>query len=543
MATKATLINASGDKKVVESGSTQANDLFGQGYKLFDANNPPKFDTPPIDSPNIIGTKDVMGGTIQFGETDPTTDKRFEKFTPLPADLPGVVNSSDAVVQQEKNVVDQVQTLSAPSVATQSAQNASDAYVQFLKDHAAQLEQQRQAQLDAINQQFEEAKKTTGEAQDKETATTAVALQRIGGYLGQSASAVGALNNLAVEHRAEMASLESKKANAINKANAAIDEKEFDNAKALAQEAKDLEQTINDRRNTFFDESLKILQETRLQESADQKARQDAFSNQLDIIDRITPTVVSAFQDMTSESEAVNYLRAIARDNGVDPDLLLGSVNAELAKKTEAAQKDVVSLAQKYPDAGIDVQSDNFSEASDKIRKNSQSYQLDILKAETDIANTRSIIAKRASDAANAAANSKIDFSDPVLKLYTDATGEVISSTSKARGIIGYAQSLIGDKEIIDDERVPITPVPGKEKEARQSALLPNQILASDARDTIFQAFKSLKATNTGEEDITEGDVWRWLADDSGGLNLTDDQKAKFIMGAGMNPEDFGIIN
>ncbi len=108
----------------------------------------------------------------------------------------GIVSSSDPVVANENGIKNTVANLSVPDPNAKAVQDASDNYMKLLQTQQSQLETQRQSEIKAIEGQFGEAKRQTGIQQDKETATTSTALQRIGGYLGGSASAVGALNNL-----------------------------------------------------------------------------------------------------------------------------------------------------------------------------------------------------------------------------------------------------------------------------------------------------------------------------------------------------------
>ncbi len=446
---------------------------------------------------------------------------RDEQITPdqgntTPTPGSGIVSSSDPVVNEEKNITNTVNGLSVPSLSTQSAQAASDSYLNLIDEQQKALELRRQAQIEGINKQFEDAKVSTEDAQNRETGTTNVALQRVGGYLGTQISGVGVLNNLATTHRAEIASLEAKKAAAIQAANSAIDDKQFGFASMKAQEIKSIEADINDRRNKFFDQSLDLIKEQRAQEAEQRQQDQYLFKKSLDIVDRVAPTIVEALQGFDNEKDASAYLLAAAKDYGVDPDLLLGEANKIMAERRQEETKSVITLAQKFPDADIST-SDSFDQAQAKVR-NSKSYQLDIAKAEADLANTRSLISQRGAET--------IDFSSPILKIYTDVTGRIVDSTGDARAINGYADSLLADKEIVGDDY--------------NGPLLDNQIRSSDAKNTLTEAFGNLKFGTKDSDGVPDSLVWQWLGTDEA-IIKTDEQKKSYIMGLGKNPNDFGV--
>ena len=159
----------------------------------------------------------------------------------------GIVSSSTEVVNGEKKLTNDVRNMSAPNPAVDSARAASDAYIKIIEDREKQLEARRQADIERINKDFEGTKASTEKAQGREYATTNVAISRVGGYLGTQISGVGVLNNLATEHRAEIASLESKKAAAIQAAQNAVDDKSFALAELKAKEVRSLEKDIDER--------------------------------------------------------------------------------------------------------------------------------------------------------------------------------------------------------------------------------------------------------------------------------------------------------
>lgn len=257
----ATLINKSGDKRVVTSGSAEADNLFSQGFKLMGSDGKPvePFDQPAPTSPSPTPEQPT-----------PTPDPAYSREYASNFDLQDVVNSSDAIVQDERNTTSEVLRLfnNLQQGSDASVREASDRFTNVLEERLKQLEKRREEEVSFINQQFNQTRDKTLQDQKAEFGTNVVGLQRIGGFLGGSASHIGRLNNLSQEHRADLASLEAQRARAIQQAKAAVDEKEFQTASLLAQEAKSIEQTIFDRRNTFFNQALSALQEQRLETSS-----------------------------------------------------------------------------------------------------------------------------------------------------------------------------------------------------------------------------------------------------------------------------------
>lgn len=380
----------------------------------------------------------------------------------------------------------------------------------------ADLEKRRKEETDLINKQFDILATQQAGEQKKEVGTTTSTLARIGGFLGQSASSQGALLNLSQSHRQEQTVLEAKRASALQAANNAINDKQFDLARDKVTEVKNLNNEIEARRNKFFDQAMDMIQEQRQNETVERQKKESEFKMNMDRIEKVAPTVIESIADLP-ESEAINYIYSMSKDLGIDPNLLMGEVNSLVFERKENEKKEIISLAQKYPTAGIDPNSDTFLTASDKIR-NSKEYKLDIMKAEADLANTRSLISQRASDA-------KVDYSDPILKLYANATGKIVTSPSEARGVMGYADSLLSEKEIVPDDF--------------SGPLLDNQIRSSEAKKLISDAFVKLPKEK-GFGTIEDNSIWQWLSTTEA-QSLTDEQKKTYIMEIGKNPEDFGI--
>lgn len=459
---------------------------------------------------NLVPTNKGFTGRMDYSTNQNGTFIAVDPITGRDiSQMPGAgfVSSSAPVVEDNKNTINTVAGLSVPNPSVEARKKTSEDYTKLIEEQYSALEQQRKSEIEGINKSFDIAKTQTEGAQKGELGTTNVALQRVGGYLGTQMSGVGVLNNLAQTHRQELSALEAKRASAIQMANSAINDKQFALAKAKAQEVKDLDQEINRRNTDFFNQTIKLSEENRQKQKA-------AFDMAIDTTERIAPSLIESIAGM-DEASARNYIFSAASDLKIDPNLLMGEVNSLIGDRREKEVVNVVSLATKYPSAGI-LRSDSFDVAQQKIRA-SREYRLDIAKAEADLSNTRSLINQRVSD-------SKVDYSDPILKLYADSTGEVVSSPSKARAVLGYTDSLLTDKEVVSD--------------TFSGPLEDNQVRESDARKLISDAFRQFNTKK--EEELPDATVWSWLASDEA-QGLSDDDKKTQIMQNGKNPEDFGI--
>lgn len=180
------------------------------------------------------------------------------------------VSSSAPVVQNEKNTATEVKnllgTITPPADGTASAQSASDAYMKVLDDQMASLEKRRADEVARIGAQFDSAETGLKDTQNRETGTTSAMLARAGGYLGGSGSGTGVMLTLAQNHKSEVATLQAKRADAIQQANNAITDKQFALAQLKVKEVKDIENTIHERKTQFFNDSLKAVTEARNQD-------------------------------------------------------------------------------------------------------------------------------------------------------------------------------------------------------------------------------------------------------------------------------------
>lgn len=181
----------------------------------------------------------------------------------------GVVSSSTSVRQGENQTKLDVQNLTKGfNEEAERTKLTGSSSLSYLDNYWQMLERRRAEEVEGINKSFNETKRQTGEAQKREVGSTSASLARIGGYLGGSASGTGAMLNLAETHKNEVLKLESQRATAIREANTAITDKQFQVAKLKVEEAREIEKEVERRKQQFFDNNLKILQEERQQDKA-----------------------------------------------------------------------------------------------------------------------------------------------------------------------------------------------------------------------------------------------------------------------------------
>lgn len=263
------------------------------------------------------------------------------------------VSSSAPVVQQERGTTNDVRnlmgTITPNETGISSAQAASDSYMKMLDDQAARLEKRRADETARINSQFDNAEAGLRNEQKGERGTTSAMLARAGGYLGPSGSGTGVMLNLAENHRAEVSTLNSKRADAIQQANTAIEDKQFALAQMKVKEVKDIENTIHERKTQFFNDSLKAVQEarnqdefyrTKIKDDLETLGKLGAIDEKLDL-DPARAKEIDDFYGVPGFTK--QYLQTIS-----------AAAKSKSAKDNIAAQKDLIDLLEKIP-AGQEV--------------------------------------------------------------------------------------------------------------------------------------------------------------------------------------------
>jgi len=188
-----------------------------------------------------------------------------------------VVSTSAPVVAQEKNTINDVQNLISND--TSGITTSHNDYITMLNERISALDARRASEEQGINNTFNEKDRQLKQNQKGETGTFGATLQRIGGYLGDSASSAGAMINLAEQHTFQINDLESKRQSALQEARNAISDKQFELARLKASEAKDYAKEIQDSKQQFFENNMKILNEKRQADEAQRTAIKDKLTN------------------------------------------------------------------------------------------------------------------------------------------------------------------------------------------------------------------------------------------------------------------------
>lgn len=255
-----------------------------------------------------------------------------------------VVRSSSSIRQEENQIKSDLDRTQPTSADEARLRAASDAYIKEIDNQIRELERQRDRDVMGINQSFDETRRQTEGAQENEKGATSVALARIGGFLGPSASGTGAMLNLAQEHRQEVLSLEQKRNAALTEANNAYNERRFAFVKEKLQEAKDIEKTILDRRDTFFNQTLDLKREQRQQD----EFFRDKVKDQLETFGEV------AISDDTLEidpqiAEEIDSFYGVPGFTQQYLDVVRAGAKAESSKNQIENQQKLLNLLQDIP--------------------------------------------------------------------------------------------------------------------------------------------------------------------------------------------------
>lgn len=243
------------------------------------------------------------------------------------------IGSSDQSRSAESNLTSMIGGL----INSNNNTGLTDAYTKVIDNYNAYndaLEKRRKEQVDSINRQFDITKTGTESAQKNEMGATNTGLVRMGGYLGESGSAQGVINNLGEKQRLEISALEAKRQDAIQTAQNAINDKQFALAQSKANDIKSLEKEINDRKNTFFNQVLNLTQENRAQETATRQKVDD----QLKAMSLVNPDTISPDQ--------FDYIDKFYKTPGFTKNYLAATSASAKAK----TQKDQIDATKAYVD-------------------------------------------------------------------------------------------------------------------------------------------------------------------------------------------------
>lgn len=283
--------------------------------------------------------KDAMGNDYKVDVEQPITSTAGGTSAMTNTGLAGSVYSSSApIVAEENNAASTV-----AKINVSDAELASQNYRAEIQKQYDALEARRASTEASINSSFDSAKTKLGGEQTKEKGTFTSTLARIGGYLGESASAQGALINLNQQHQFEISDLEAKRNSALQEARDAVDEKQAALALKKAQEYKDLSKEIQDRKEKFFTQSMAIVKEEREKQSEDRLRKSAEITDATKIADQTASTLDTFFKsnpNMTQEQQDQAIIQ-VAQAKGIDPSFVAQSL-ADYRRTVASTQPEIV---------------------------------------------------------------------------------------------------------------------------------------------------------------------------------------------------------
>lgn len=249
----------------------------------------------------------------------------------------GLTASSRESRQRDERARRQVETLTAPDSGVASARNAYENVLNTLDQQMDQVDQRAEMRTAEIAQSQNQEIRETEQTQEREEARTRSNLIRSGGYLGGSASSQAVLKRMSDTHRQEIASLEAQKASAISEAQRAFMQERSTLAREMAQQAANMEQTINQRRQQFFDNVLQISQEKRQQEQLELDEETQKLNNAQTRAKQLAPSILDNVESLEDEDAKQEAIQGYAEKYDIDEAILRGHV--EERRSTELANQ------------------------------------------------------------------------------------------------------------------------------------------------------------------------------------------------------------
>lgn len=175
--------------------------------------------------------------------------------------LNSAVTTSDTTRNEDTKLGANIKSLKAPGSADGSMSDVSSSpYLKTINDYINNLDARLKSTVDNLNSSYDATKKATEVKQAGEAGSTQAGVLRIGGYLGESGSGTGVMLTLAGKHRDELTNLQSQRDKAILDAQNAYEDKNFEAAKTYYQASKDIEQTMYNRQQDFFNNTIKATE-------------------------------------------------------------------------------------------------------------------------------------------------------------------------------------------------------------------------------------------------------------------------------------------
>lgn len=210
---------------------------------------------------------------------------------------------------EAKNSENQLRT----DIGDQLKKLQKDQERQIAKERAA-LADRKAAELLNINEDADRLKTDTEIKQAGEVGTTSMALARAGGYLGETASHRGVLQNLADTQRRELATLENSRQDALRAANNAYEDRDFELAREKLQIARDTEQEIYNRQQEF--DRINREEQKKVQDTEKKAAVQASIFSAIDGGATDVQSIFEALGGNTTVEEINSVLNAIKPKSG-----------------------------------------------------------------------------------------------------------------------------------------------------------------------------------------------------------------------------------
>lgn len=285
---------------------------------------------PNIKNPNMIyagsnlnlGLRPSVGGnTTQNILSTPNTGVNKNSY----------IGSSAPVVSAEQDATNKFNQMQSDFASGKDAQEAKDAQATtdtLFKQQQDLLKSQSDAEVAGIDIDQDRLLANAKTDQQKEIATQIVGLARIGGYLGGSASQMGAIQNLKTTHDREIAKLDANRKALINEAKVAAKERNYKAMEAYRKDSQAIKDNIDKRRTEFFTQMGKLSDDIR----ETTKFAQDRANKTLDMIAE------------SGEEASIDEISAFAKALGTTPDVISGLITAKKNSKALDTLKDKTSI-------------------------------------------------------------------------------------------------------------------------------------------------------------------------------------------------------
>lgn len=285
------------------------------------------------------------------------------------------VTTSDPARDTYAALKDKINKLGSNTLDYSSYLNTSDPMSGLLNDQRKSLQQRKTAEIGRIQSEYSDRQAGQVQQQKSETGTQSMGLARIGGF--DSASGQAVLTNLQRTHEAEQNTLMQARQSAILQAQQAYEDKDFALAKLQIDEAKAAEALMYNRSQDFIRNTLAINQDERANAQIEYGKSRDQLNDQRQAAEfAFKHNINTPFYFIggvgydSSTGEALPYEEYIKRGGAAD----FKSNATVITPGSEMERQFIMDLASKYPDAPINILTDDLATARERIN-GSRIYQ------------------------------------------------------------------------------------------------------------------------------------------------------------------------